>query len=182
MNKQIGELVSMRDASGLYELMIASDDEFLQLDAAEGLVHLADRRGLKFLENASRSDDKDVRDYAGEIMNSADMQHLREQIDAEIDRQYRGRVEAAKQRLQKGKKVFRYKIVFIPATDILQEDYSGEGTSLPDLDDAGLEGWEVVNLVARRHLMFDVNDEVFGAYAFLKKEIGPDESAELDEE
>jgi len=63
----------------------------------------------------------------------------------------------------------------------MQEDFSGEGVNLIDLDDAGLEGWEVVNLVARRQLVLDLNDDATGAYALLKKELSPDESAELDE-
>jgi hypothetical protein len=182
MQTQIKDLVSMHDVDSLFEIMFAGDDEFLQLDAAEGLVQLGDGRGLKFLEKASKSNDKDLRDYAGEIMADPGMQRMREQVEADVERQYQARVDEAKKRIQKGKKVFRYKVIFVPATDILQEDYGSDGTSLPDLDDAGLQGWEVVNVVARRQLLFDVNDEVSGAYAILKKEVATDESAELDEE
>ncbi len=182
MKNRINDLVSLHDTESLYELMIASDDELLQLDAAEGLVKLADERGLKYMENALGSDDKNVRDYARDILESPDMQRWREQVEAESDRRYQASVDAARKRLQAGKKVFRYKVIFLPAVDVLQEDYGGDGVSLPDLNLAGLAGWEVVNLVPRRQLMFDVNDRISGAYALLKKEVAPDESAELDEE
>jgi hypothetical protein len=181
MDKQIDALVASRDSKALYELMIASDDEILQLDAAEGLLHLGDRRGLRFLENALTNEDKSVREFADQILSSPEIEHLREQIEAEADRAHERRVAGAKARIQKGKKVFRYKMIFVSALDILQEDLGGEGVNLLDLDDAGLEGWEVVNLVARRQLVMDINDDTTGAYALLKKEIGADEAAELDE-
>ena len=76
--------------------------------------------------------------------------------------------------------MFRYKVVFIPAEDLLQEDLLGGGIDLFDLSEAGLEGWEVVNLVARRQFVLDINDKSAGAYALLKKEIAPEESADLD--
>ena len=181
MKKQIDDLVASRDAKALYELMVAGDDEILQLDAAEGLLELGDRRGLKFLENALENEDKSVREFAEEILNSPEVERLREQIEAEADRAHERKVAGAKTRLQKGKKVFRYKMIFVSALEIMQEDFSGEGVNLIDLDDAGLEGWEVVNLVARRQLVLDLNDDATGAYALLKKELSPDESAELDE-
>jgi hypothetical protein len=181
MEKQIDDLVARRDANALFELMIAGDDEILQLDAAEGLLRLGDKRGLKFLENALASEDKQVREFADEILSSPDIERQREQIEAEADRAHERRVAEAKTRLQKGKKVFRYKMIFVSALDILQEDLTGEGVNLLDLDDAGLEGWEVVNVVARRQLVMDINDDVSGAYALLRKEISPDQGAELDE-
>jgi hypothetical protein len=44
MSTQINELVRMRDAETLYELMTETDEWMTQLDAAEGLVKLGDRR------------------------------------------------------------------------------------------------------------------------------------------
>jgi hypothetical protein len=180
MDTAIKDLVAMHDVDSLYQIMIAGDDDVQMMDAAEGLVQLGDKRGLKYLENALDSDDKDVRAMAKEILESAETQRMRAQIEADIEHQYQTRVVEAKVRVQKGKKVYRYKVIFIPAMDIMQEDFSGEGIDLPELEDAGLEGWEVVNLIPRRQLLFDINDQVSGAYAFLKKEVAPDETAKLD--
>ena len=52
MKTQIDDLVAMRDSDSLYEIMTASDDEVLQVDAAEGLIKLGDPRGLNFLLRA----------------------------------------------------------------------------------------------------------------------------------
>jgi hypothetical protein len=172
MKKQIDDLVASRDSTGLYELMIASDDEIVQLDAAEGLLHLGDRRGLRFLENALGSEDKSVREFADEILSSPEIDRLREQIEAEADQAHERKVAGAKTRLQKGKKVFRYKMIFVSALDIMQEDLTGEGVNLLDLDDAGLEGWEVVSLVARRQLVMDINDDTSGAYRSEERRVG----------
>ena len=49
MNSQIKDLVAMRDVDSLYELMTENDEWMTQLDAAEGLVRLGDRRGYEFL-------------------------------------------------------------------------------------------------------------------------------------
>jgi len=181
MHKEIDDLVASRDATALYELMVAGDDEFIRLDAAEGLLRLGDPRGLKFLENALESDERDVREFAEDVMESPEIQHLIEQVEAESDRAHDARVAAAKARIAKGGKVYRYKVIFVPAMDLMQEDLGGQGVNLLDLDEAGLEGWEVVNLVARRQLIMDINDKASGAYALLKKVVGPDEAAELDQ-
>ena len=44
MASQIDELVKMRDIETLYELLTESDEWLMQLEAAEGLVKLGDRR------------------------------------------------------------------------------------------------------------------------------------------
>ncbi|MBI3738852.1 MAG: hypothetical protein HY258_07380, partial [Chloroflexi bacterium] len=85
--------------------------------------------------------------------------------------------------LQKGCKVFQYKMVYFPAGDILDEDLSGEGFDVPALTEYGLEGWEVVNIIPRRKQMLTgvIDDNFSGAYFLLKKETPPDEASELDE-
>ena len=57
MKSDIDQLVAMQDTDSLHEIM-AEDHEWLnQLDAAEGLVKLGDRRGYEFLLSAAQSDD-----------------------------------------------------------------------------------------------------------------------------
>jgi hypothetical protein len=50
---QIDELVKMRDIETLFELMTEDDEWMTQLDAAEGLMKLGDRRGYEFLLTAT---------------------------------------------------------------------------------------------------------------------------------
>ena len=54
---------------------------------------------------------------------------------------------------------------------------------IPALDEAGLEGWDVVNFIPKRGSLLVSNaDEHFtGAYFILRKEITPDDIAELDQ-
>ena len=183
MSSQINDLVKMGDADTLYELMAEDDDWMIQLDAAEGLVKLGDRRGLDFLFSAEQSEEKEISQVAKEIMSSPEIARKREDLEADERREHQAKIETAKKRLGKGRKVFRYKMVFLPASDILDEDTSGEGFDVPALTEHGLEGWEVVNIVPRRRqiLTGTVDDTFTGAYFLLKKEINPDESAELDE-
>ena len=63
-------------------------------------------------------------------------------------------------------------------------DPLGEGFEVPALDQHGLEGWEVVNMLPTRRalLVGSVDDHFTGAYFLLKKEVGPSESAELNKE
>jgi len=181
MEKHIQNLLASHDADALLEIMSGADDEVLQVDAAEALIRLGDPRGLKFLLLAENSEDKHLREFAEELLDSEEMRGMRESLEAAQDREHETRIGDAKKRLQKGQKVFRYKVIFIPAEDLLQEDLLGKGVDLFDLSEAGLAGWEVVNLVARRQLILDINDKATGAYALLKKEMAPEESAELDE-
>jgi hypothetical protein len=173
MTSEIEQLVSMRDRETLYELMNESDDEILQMDAAEALIRLDDKRGLEFLLIAADSDVEDISEVAKEILADPDAQRMRREIDDDRQRLHRLKVDKARERLQKGKKVYTYMVIYIPSEDILREDVLEEGVNIPDLDDAGLEGWEVVNLLPGRR--------VTGAYLLLKKEISPDEITVLDE-
>jgi len=179
---QIKDLVAMGDIQTLYELMAEDEDWMNQLDAAEGLVRLGDIRGLDFLLSAKRSEDKEVRDVAKEILDSPEISRKREQLEAEDRQALRGKVETAKVRLQKGRKVFQYKMVYFPAGDILDEDLEGEGFDVPALTEFGLEGWEVVNIIPRRKQILTgvIDDNVSGAYFLLKKEMSVDEANELD--
>lgn len=184
MKSQINDLVSMRDVDTLYELMSESDDWMVQIDAAEGLVKCGDRRGYEFLLNTGMNEDKEVAEVAKEVLDSPALAAMRAEMDAEQERAHRARIEAAKKRLQKGGKVFRYKMVYLPAGDMLDEDPFSEGFDLPALDDFGLEGWEVVNIIPRRRavLVGSVDDHFTGAYFLMKREVLLSESAELEKE
>lgn len=184
MNFQIKDLVAMRDVDSLYELMTEDDEWMTQLDAAEGLVKLGDRRGYEFLLTATMSDDDAILEVANEIFASPELARMRTEIEAERERDRRARVESAKVRLQKGGKVFRYKMVYLPAGAILSEDPLNEGFDVPALENHGLAGWEVVNIIPRRRTMLvgGVDDHFTGAYFLLKKEVLPHESSDLDKE
>ncbi len=183
MSSQINDLVKMGDTETLYELMVEDEDWMNQLDAAEGLVKLGDRRGLDFLLSAEQSEEKEIRQVAKEILDSPEIISKRDYLEADERREYQEKVEAAKKRLGKGRKVFRYKMVFMPASDVLDEDLSGEGFDVPVLTEYGFDGWEVVNILPRRRqiLTGTVDDTFTGAYFLLKKEMNPEEAAELDE-
>ncbi len=182
MGSQINDLVKMGDLATLYDLMAEDDDWMNQLDAAEGLVKLGDPRGLDFLVGAEQSDDKRIRQVAKEILSSPVILAKREQLEADERRSLQGKIETGKRRLQQGRKVFRYKMVYLPAGDILDEDVSGEGFDVPALTEYGLEGWEVMNIIPRRkQTLVNVVDENYsGAYFLLKKELSSDESSDLD--
>ena len=184
MSSQINDLVAMRDADTLFELMTEDDDWMTQLDAAEGLVKLGDRRGYEFLLTATLSDDESILEVAKEIFDSPEVARMRREIEADREREHRAHVESAKKRLQKGGKVFRYKMVYLASAALMGDDSLGEGFPVPALENQGLEGWEVVNIIPRRRmaLVGSVDDHFTGAYFLMKKEILPNDSAELDKE
>jgi hypothetical protein len=181
MPKPIDELVRMHDIETLYELMAEDEDWMIQLDAAEGLVKLNDRRGYEFLLSASQSEDEEVREVAREILDNPGMRDMKAQMDAEFARTRQVHFETARKRLQKGARVFCYKMIYLPAGEIMSEDALGEGFEVPALDDLGLEGWEVVNMLPRRSavLVGSMDDHFVGAYFLLKREVHADEAAEL---
>lgn len=181
MASSIDELVSMGDVASLYEIMAEHDDWMTQLDAAEGLVKLGDKRGLEFLLSAEHSDDGEVREIAKEILDSPAIQIKVDDIRAEDEEWRFKKIETAKQRLQKGKKVFCYKMVYLPSAEIMNEDPLSEGFSVPALNDFGFEGWEVVNIIPRRRqvLASSMDDHFTGAYFLLKREVAGDESSLL---
>lgn len=184
MPRQIDELVRMRDARTLHELMTESEDWLVQLEAAEGLVKLGDRRGYDFLVTALASDDEEILDVAKEILASPELARMKNEIEAEREREHRVQVEAAKRRIQSGGRVFRYKMVYLPAAALMGDDPSGNEYPVPSLDNLGLAGWEVVTIIPQRRSMLvsSVDDHFTGAYFLLKREILPHEGAELDGE
>jgi hypothetical protein len=183
MKSQISDLVAMHDVDTLYDLMAEDDDWMTQLDAAEALVKLGDRRGLDFLLSAGLSEDKETREVAKEILDSPQLARMREDLESEEKREHQAKIDAGKKRLAKGRKVFRYKMVYLAASEILDEDTFGDGFDVPALTEHGLEGWEVVNIVPRRRQILTgaVDDTFTGAYFLLKKEVNSEDAAELDE-
>lgn len=182
MRSQIDDLVKMRETETLYELMAEHENWMTQLDAAEGLVKLADKRGLEFLLSARQSEDAEVRDVAKEILAGPEAKRVFDDIKAEERRERQGKIEIAKSRLQKGKKVFQYKMVFMPTGELLDEDPMSEGFYVPGLIEFGLEGWEVVNMIPRRGQVLggSVDEYISGAYFLMKREISADEASELE--
>jgi hypothetical protein len=184
MASQIDELVKMRDVDTLFELMTEDDDWLIQLDAAEGLIKLGDRRGYEFLLSAMMSEDDEMREAAQEIFDSPELAKMRADLEAERESLHRARIASAKKRLQSGGKVFRYKMVYLPSGALLGADPLGEGFDLPALEEHGLEGWEVIHILPSRRalLVGSIDDHFTGAYFLLKKEFLPSEGAELDKE
>ena len=107
MASQIDDLVRMRDTETLYELMTEDDEWLTQLDAAEGLVKLGDRRGYEFVLGATMSDDESILEVAQEILDSPEFARMRSEVEVERERAHRARLETARKRLQNGGKVFR---------------------------------------------------------------------------
>ena len=184
MASQIDELVRMRDAETLYELMTEDEEWMNQLDAAEGLVKIGDRRGYEFLLSAGLSDDEAILEVVQEIMDSPEFVRMRREIEAERERGHRARIESARKRLQIGGKVFRYKMVYLPAGALMGDDPLSKGFNIPALEEHGLEGWEVVHMLPSRRalLVGSIDDHFTGAYFLLKKEFLPGEGTELDNE
>jgi len=182
MNSQINDLVKMGDKDSLFELMTEDEDWLTQFDAAEGLVKLGDRRAYEFLLTATMSDDEEILEVANEIFNSPELARMRREIEAERESEHRARLESAKKRLQKGGKVFRYKMVYLASGALLGDDPLGKGFDVPALDHQGFDGWEVVHVLPTRRalLVSSMDDHFTGAYFLLKKEILPGDNADLD--
>ena len=88
-----------------------------------------------------------------------------------------------RRRLQNGGRVFRYKMLYLPASALTDEDALSEGYSVPALEEHGLEGWEIVHMLPSRRNMLvgSVDDHFTGAYFLLKREVLPSEANELNE-
>lgn len=168
----VDDLVRMGSAEALNQLLYDSDDFMEQLDAAEGLVKLKDKRGLEFILMASEHDDDEIREVAQEILRSPDVRRYREQLEEGKKASLAQVTQKARLRLQQGKKVYLHKVLFVAADNLLQEDPLGEGFSIPDLEPLGLDGWQIVNVMPRRRqILVGVADDHFtGAYLFLQKE------------
>jgi hypothetical protein len=65
----------------------------------------------------------------------------------------------------------------------MDEDDLGEGLDIPALEEQVLESWEIVHVLpSRRALLVGSVDDHFTGVYFLKKEVLPAESTELDKE
>lgn len=183
MGKNIDDLVRMNDVETLVELMDGSDDWMMQLDAAEGLARLGERSGLDFLHSAMQSDAREVREYARGILDDPATKRKVDEMEAEEKRRFAEKVRGARGRVQRSRKVFIYKSLFLPLGEMLGDSPDGEAVDIPALDEMGLEGWEIVNFIPKRGSLLVSNaDEHFtGAYFILRKEITPDDIAELDQ-
>lgn len=182
MSSQINNLVAMRDIDTLYELMTEDDEWMTQLEAAEGLVKLGDRRGYEFLMTATVSDDEEILEVAQEILDSPEFSRMQSEIEAEQRRRRADHVQSAKRRLQSGGRVFRYKMVYILASALMEDDPLSEGFDIPALEEHGLTGWEIAHMIPSRgaRLVGSMEAPFTGAYFLLKKEILPSESNDLD--
>lgn len=182
MASQIDELVKMRDTETLFELMTEDDDWLTQLDAAEGLIRLGDRRGLEFVLSALMSEEDEMREAAQELFDSPELASMRREIEAEREREHQARVASARKRLQAGGKVFRYKMVYLASGALMGDDPLGKGYEVPALEEHGLEGWEVIDMLPSRRalLVGSIDDHFTGAYFLLKKEFLPSEINDLD--
>jgi hypothetical protein len=183
MKSDINQLVAMRDMQSLYEIMTEDDEWINQLDAAEGLVKLGDRRGYEFLVATSQSDEEELAEVAKEILDGPDVSRMRYELEADRRRRYEDRLLVAKKRLQNGGKVFRYKMVYIPAGELIGEGDFSEGYEVAALEEHGFEGWEIVHMLpSQRNMLAGKKDFDFtGAYFLFKKEVLPGEANELDQ-
>ena len=182
MKSDIDQLVAMRDVDSLYEIMTEDDEWMNQLDAAEGLVKLSDQRGYEFLAASAQSEDEEVAEVAKEILEGPDVSRMRFEIEAEKKRRHEDLLLTARKRLQSGGKVFRYKMVYIPASALTDEGAFSEGYEVPALEEHGFDGWEIVHMLpSQRNVMAGKKDFDFsGAYFLFKKEVLPGEANELD--
>jgi len=180
MASSIDELVSMGDIQSLYEIMSVHDDWMIQLDAAEGLVKLHDRRGLEFLLSAEQSEDKEIQEIAKEILGRRRSKEGWMTSARRMKSAASKRSRSPRDACKKGKGLLLQN--GLPAAgEILDEDPLSEGFYIPALNEFGFEGWEVVNIVPRRRQVLTgvMDDNISGAYFLLKREVAGDESDEL---
>lgn len=184
MSSQIDQLVSMRDAETLYELMTEDEEWLTQLEAAEGLIRLGDRRGYEFLMTTTMSDDEEILEVAQEIMETPAFSRMRADIETEQRRRHEEHVLAAKRRLQNGGRVFRYRMIYLPSSTLMEDDPLSEGFDIPALEEQGLSGWEIVTMIPSRgaRRVGSMEGPFTGAYFMLKKEVLASEASELDKE
>ena len=93
MSSQINDLVAMRDIESLYEIMSEDEEWMNQLDAAEGLVKLGDRRGYEFILTATLSDDEEILEVAKEILDAPELAAMKREIEAERASEHRAHIE-----------------------------------------------------------------------------------------
>ena len=184
MSSQTDDLVAMRDVESLYELMTEDEEWLTQMDAAEGLIKLGDRRGYQYVVTSMLSDDEEILEVAQEIMDSPEFARMRSEIEAEQRRKRADNLQSAKKRLQSGSKVFRYKMVYLPVDALMEDDPLSEGFDIPALEEHGLTGWEIINVIPSRgaRLVGSMEGIFTGTYFLLKKEILSNEANDLEKE
>ena len=96
VRSDINNLVAMRDVESLYELMTEDPEWMNQLEAAEGLVKLGDRRGYEFLITSTLSDDEEILEVAQEILDSPALTRMRAEFESEQRRRHADRIQSAK--------------------------------------------------------------------------------------
>lgn len=182
MSSTINDLLAMRDTDSLYEVMTEDEEWINQFDAAEALIKLGDKRGYEFIVTAMMSDDEDILEAAQDVMDSPEFKRMQADVEAEQKRQRAERVQTARKRLQNGGKVFRYKMVYLPVSALMEDDPLSEGFTVPALEAQGLTGWEVINVIPSRggRLVGSMEGIFTGAYFLLKKEMLPGEAGELE--
>lgn len=182
MDKTISDLVKMKDVETLYEVMTENDDWMLCLDAAEGLAILNDMRGVEFLQDATESEDDEIRGVAEEILASPTVSRLRDEIKVIEQKKREEGTAIARQRIKDGKKVFRYQTLYLPISDFIAEGID-EAVGVPALDEFGMDGWEVAAYLGYRDTSSALapGRRPSGGYFLLKKEITASEIGELDE-
>jgi len=182
MASQIDDLIRMGDIETLFDLMENDEDWMTQLDAAEGLVRLGERGGLDFIYSAEQSDSREVREYAKEILDDAEVRRKVEDLQAEEKQKRADKIKGARGRIQQGRKVYIYKSLFLPLSEMLGDSPDGEPVDIPSLDDVGLEGWEVINFIPKRGALLVANADAHftGAYFILRKELTKEDVEELD--
>lgn len=183
MEPAIQDLVNMRDIDSLYEVMTENDDFMYCLDAAEGLVMLGDPRGVEFLQEATQSEDEDIRDVAREILASPAVRNRLDELEGDTRKEKEDLLANARKRLQEGKKVFIYKTVYLASMFFIGDEFSEEGQNVAALNDFGFEGWEVTAFVGKvgKANPLTPNGTPGGGYFVIKKELSADEISELDE-
>jgi hypothetical protein len=177
-------LVRMRDAETLYELMTEDEDWMTQLEAAEGLVKLGDRRGYEFLMTATMSDDEEILEVAQEIIDSPTSHECARRSKRNKGASRTSVCGRRKEALQRGGRVFRYKMVYVPASALMEDDPLSEGFDHPALEEHGLTGWEIVHMIPSRRnsLVGSVEAITSRARTFLlKKEVLAGEANDLRE-
>jgi hypothetical protein len=79
-----------------------------------------------------------------------------------------------KKRLSQGKKVYRYKTIYLPASDFVLDELSEDGMEVTALNNFGLEGWEVAAFFADSGAgssRLGMGSQWAGGYFLMKKEV-----------
>jgi hypothetical protein len=123
---------------------------------------------------------EEITETATEILSTPESKRMRDELEAERRFDSLKLVESARDRLKKGKKVFLHRVIRLSAADFIGDDAPGSEIQIYDLNDAGLEGWELINVLPQRLMVGSGDRNANGAYGFLRKELGSDDAGELE--